>query len=47
MIILHTLYHHCETIIMKPPGTPYSRVQTENSVKVYSNPIESFAAQVN
>ena len=40
---LHTLYPR---IIVRPPGTPYPRVQTENSVKVYSNPSESFAASI-
>ena len=40
---LHTLYPH---IRVRPPGTPYPRLQPENSVKVYSNPSESFAVSI-
>lgn len=42
-LTLHTLNPN---IIVKPPGTPYQRAQTEHSVKAYSNPSISFAASI-
>ena len=40
------LYTLNANIILKPPGTPYPRAQTENSVKEYSIPSNNFAASI-
>ena len=40
------LYTLNANIILKPPGTPYPRAQTENSVKAYSIPSNNFAASI-
>ena len=42
-LVLYTLNAN---IILKPPGTPYPRAQTENSVKAYSIPSNNFAASI-
>ena len=42
-LTLHTLNPN---IVVKSPGTPCPRAQTENSVKAYSNPSISFAASI-